>query len=90
MKKQWLSFLLTTFLFAAAGAADSPRKVIFRSSYYSSLADFERFAVLAQGVGATHISISDDLPRSLWQYDTAGDPYPGWTVTRCEPVIGDT
>jgi len=83
MKKPWVCFILTTFLFAAsAGAADSPRKVIFRSPYYSSMDDFERFAVLAKSAGATHISISDDLPRSLWQYDTEGDPYPGWTVTQ--------
>ncbi|MDR2675889.1 MAG: hypothetical protein LBC18_13745 [Opitutaceae bacterium] len=55
------------------------KKIIFTSTY-TGLADFEQFARRAGQSGATHIGISADLPKSRWEYDTPGDPYPGWTI----------
>ncbi|OAM89746.1 hypothetical protein OH491_18160 [Termitidicoccus mucosus] len=55
------------------------KKVIF-SSTYTDLADFEQFAARAKQSGATHIGVSSDLPKSFWEYDHPGDPYPAWTI----------
>ncbi|MDR1012159.1 MAG: hypothetical protein LBM04_13715 [Opitutaceae bacterium] len=55
------------------------KKIIF-SSTFTDLADFEQFATRARESGATHIDISDNLPMSRWEYDSPGDPYPGWTI----------
>ncbi|HWB83336.1 MAG TPA: hypothetical protein VG675_04295 [Bryobacteraceae bacterium] len=46
----------------------------------SDLAEFERFAIRAKQLGATHVVITDDLPPALWQFDTPGDPYPAWFI----------
>lgn len=46
----------------------------------ADLAAFERFATDAKARGLTHVSITTGLPPSLWQFDTPGDPYPGWFV----------
>jgi hypothetical protein len=80
MIKQFSFPILLLFITFATQGADN-KKVIF-SSYYRSPDDFEAFAAQAKKAGATHISISECLPRSFWQYDTPGDPYPGWTVTQ--------
>jgi hypothetical protein len=46
----------------------------------ADLTAFERFATDAKARGLTHVSITTGLPPSLWQFDTPGDPYPGWFV----------
>lgn len=43
--------------------------------------DDEEFAARvgrAATLGATHVAITVDIPRSLWQFDPPGDPYPAW------------
>ena len=59
-----------------AAAADSSTK---------STADpvrFARRAALAKELGATHVSITEDLPPALWQFNPPDDPYPAWFVYR--------
>jgi hypothetical protein len=48
----------------------------------ADLARFERRAALARELGGTHVSITEDLPPSLWQFDPPDDPYPAWFVYR--------
>jgi hypothetical protein len=48
----------------------------------ADLARFERRAALSKEMGATHMSITEDLPPSLWQFNPPGDPYPAWFVYR--------
>lgn len=56
-------------------------KIIF-SSPYQNIEDFEDFVKKAKEAGATHITISDDLPPAFWKYDTPGDPYPAWYIDK--------
>jgi hypothetical protein len=39
---------------------------------------FAAYTAQAAELGATHIVITEDIPRSFWQFDTPGDPYPAW------------
>src|SRR5262245_34125304 len=48
----------------------------------ADLASFERRVVLSKELGATHVSITEDLPPALWQFDPPDDPYPAWFVYR--------
>jgi hypothetical protein len=48
----------------------------------ADLARFERRAALSKEMGATHVSITEDLPPSLWQFNPPEDPYPAWFVYR--------
>jgi hypothetical protein len=41
------------------------------------LAQFERKAVLAKELGATHVVITEGLPLATWEFDK-DDPYPAW------------
>ena len=59
---------------APAGLADDAGR---RES--ADLAQFERKAVLAKELGATHLVITEGLPLATWELD-AGDPYPAWYV----------
>ena len=45
-----------------------------------SLEDFEKNAIRAKDLGATHIMITADLPPAMWQYEQTGDPYTAWFV----------
>lgn len=54
-------------------------KVLFASASWSA-EEFEEVARIAKRAGATHVDVSVELPRSRWQYDTVGDPYPAWAV----------
>jgi hypothetical protein len=56
-------------------------KIIF-SSPYQNIEDFEDFVNKAKKAGATHITISNDLPPAFWKYDTPGDPYPAWYIDK--------
>jgi len=57
------------------------KKIVF-GCYTTDINDFEEFVVKAKNLGATHINITaEDLPKSYWQYDTPGDPYPAWVIT---------
>mgnify|MGYP006280726535 CR=1 FL=1 len=47
----------------------------FRAPDDDAFADAAR---RASDLGATHIVITEDIPLSLWQFDTPGDPYPAW------------
>lgn len=71
--------LLVGFAATAAAAPTKFQKVMFASAT-ASHEDFDRFAARAKALGATHIDVTVELPRSTWQYDTAGDPYPAWAV----------
>lgn len=42
-----------------------------------ALAQFERKAVLAKELGATHVVITEGLPLATWEFDP-DDPYPAW------------
>jgi hypothetical protein len=48
----------------------------------TDLASFERAAVRARQIGATHMVITGDLPLANWEFDVPGDPYPAWYVYR--------
>ncbi|MGA2584129.1 MAG: hypothetical protein ABSG31_12695 [Tepidisphaeraceae bacterium] len=62
-----------------ARAAESlPFEQIIWSSPTGDLADFDRAAARAKELGFTHMVITQELPRSFWQFDVVGDPYPAW------------
>jgi len=44
----------------------------------SGLEAFERNAARAKQLGATHVTITEDIPPALWEMDVPGDPYPAW------------
>jgi len=64
---------------SAAMSMPAPKKVLFASASWSA-AEFEEVVKLAKRAGATHVDVSVELPRSRWEYDTPGDPYPAWAV----------
>lgn len=43
-----------------------------------TLEAFERIALRAKQLGATHVVITEDIPPALWEMDVPGDPYPAW------------
>ena len=45
-----------------------------------TLEEFEKHAIRAKELGATHIMITADLPPAMWQYEETGDPYTAWFV----------
>jgi hypothetical protein len=51
----------------------------FRSS---CIEDFEKLCLQSKQLGATHILLTEDLPRSLWQYEETGDPYCAWFIAQ--------
>ena len=56
-------------------------KIIF-GCFSEDISSFEDFVKRAKNSGATHIILTaEDLPKSYWQYDTPGDPYPAWVIT---------
>lgn len=61
----------------AAEAPATPPKLIV-SMGAKDLAAFERNVVRAKALGATHVSITDDMPIAYWMFEPAGDPYPAW------------
>jgi hypothetical protein len=65
MKTYWLAVL--AYL---AVASPSPAA--------SGLETFERIAIRAKQLGATHVVITEDIPPALWEMDVPGDPYPAW------------
>ncbi|HET9467371.1 MAG TPA: hypothetical protein VFO48_03125, partial [Vicinamibacterales bacterium] len=76
------SVLLTLAHVAPTYAAPAPgrfQKVLLASAT-STHEEFDQFAARAKASGATHLDVTVDLPRSTWQYDTPGDPYPAWAV----------
>jgi hypothetical protein len=46
------------------------------------LAFFEKKARLSKELGATFVTITDELPPAMWQFDPKNDPYPGWFIYR--------
>lgn len=73
--------LVTILLFLTDCYAADFRKIIF-GCRTENIKDFENFVIRAKQSGATHINLSnEDLPKSYWQYDTPGDPYPAWVIT---------
>ena len=72
--------LLSSFLIGNCYCNDF-EKIIF-SSPYQNLDDFEDFVKKAKKAGATHITISNDLPPAFWKYDSPGDPYPAWYIDK--------
>jgi hypothetical protein len=75
-----LSLLLTGGSFAATAATPAPTAL--DRADQDALAAFERKAVLAQRLGATHVPLTDGLPTAQWQFQPAGDPYPAWFIQR--------
>jgi len=68
---------------AADTAAVAPAtRSAFTEGDARELAVFERKAALAKKLGATHVPITDGLPPATWQFQPAGDPYPGWYIQR--------
>jgi hypothetical protein len=47
-----------------------------------NIAFFERKATLAKELGATFVSISEEVPPAMWQFDPPDDPYPAWFINR--------
>lgn len=64
---------------SAATATVSPAEIDARN-----LAEFERKATLAKQLGATHVSITDNLPPAKWEFQPPDDPYPGWYIQRAD------
>jgi len=46
------------------------------------LAFFEKKARLSKELGATSVTITDELPPAMWQFNPKNDPYPGWFIYR--------
>jgi hypothetical protein len=69
--------------FASICAADQSKfRVIVWNCRADTPEEFERAAAQAAKLGATHLVITNNLPRAKWEYDTPGDPYPAWYVAR--------
>ncbi|MFT3781279.1 MAG: hypothetical protein QM790_04625 [Nibricoccus sp.] len=82
-----LSSLLTGEALAAApesraAAQPSATTALFSASDTAELAKFERKAVLAKRLGATHVPLTENLPTAQWQFQPANDPYPAWYIQR--------
>jgi hypothetical protein len=45
-----------------------------------TLEDFEKHALRAKELGATHTLITADLPHAMGQYEQTADPYTTWFV----------
>ncbi|MEO5958899.1 MAG: hypothetical protein ABIR80_07260, partial [Opitutaceae bacterium] len=72
-------FLGVALLAGAAFAADvPPASKLIVSMGATDLAAFERNAVRAKALGATHLVITEDMPIAYWTFDPPGDPYPAW------------
>jgi hypothetical protein len=76
-----ISVFAAAFFLSIKSYASDFEKIIF-GCYTENPGDFEKFVIRAKQSGATHINLSnEDLPKSYWQYDTPGDPYPSWVIT---------
>ena len=79
LRSTFLVFILVSF--NVTSYSNEFEKIIF-GCYAENMQEFEEFVIRAKQSGATHINLSnEDLPKSYWQYDTPGDPYPAWVVT---------
>jgi hypothetical protein len=72
---------------ALSDQPDALRAIVWTTDETTDLATFERAAAQAKSAGATHMVVSDNLPRSTWEYDPplgspGADPYPAWYVYR--------
>jgi hypothetical protein len=81
---------------AVDSTGKSFRAIIWTTDETGDIDAFDRAAALAKAAGATHMVVSDNLPRSMWEYEpplgTAStrpadpaartDPYPAWYVYR--------
>jgi hypothetical protein len=66
----------------AARAAAAARKVTV-SCPTATLEEFRRLTDLCVELGVTHVDITDDLPRSRWQWELdLNDPYANWSMGR--------
>jgi hypothetical protein len=78
-----LSRVFSLALLVAGGAfATVPAPAALDQVDAEALAAFERKAVLAQRLGATHVPLTDGLPTARWQFQPANDPYPAWFIQR--------
>jgi hypothetical protein len=56
------------------------RKIIFACPLAEADA-FDAFAARAAQAGASHVVITEGLPKSFWQWEMMGDdPYPNWSM----------
>lgn len=76
------SRLLLLSLLLALNAAAAPAQAALSPADQDALAAFERKAILAKRLGATHVPLTDGLPTAQWQFQPAGDPYPAWFIQR--------
>ncbi len=51
--------------------------VAFRSG---NISEFTYWAEHAAGLNATHVLVTEDLPKASWQLDRSRDPYPAWFI----------
>lgn len=63
------------------------RAVIWATDETTDIDAYDRAAAIAKAAGATHMVVSDNLPRSMWEYvpplgEPGANPYPGWYVYR--------
>lgn len=78
-----LSRVFSLALLVAGGAfATVPAPAALDPVDAEALAAFERKAVLAKRLGATHVPLTDGLPTARWQFQPANDPYPAWFIQR--------
>ena len=77
------AFVTIVVPFSPAAAAPEPAVSAKLSAIDTNdLATFERKAVLAKRLGATHVPLTDGLPVAKWQFQPANDPYPAWFIQR--------
>jgi hypothetical protein len=74
--------VLLTLATLASAQTPSPQVLVWDSEQSQSLDAFDKAAARAQSLGATHMVITDNLPRAFWLYDgppsPTRDPYPAW------------
>jgi hypothetical protein len=73
--------LIVSITISVSSHGNDFEKIIF-SSPYQNIEDFKDFVEKAKNAGATHITISNNLPPAFWKYDTPGDPYPAWYIDK--------
>jgi hypothetical protein len=49
-------------------------------TWATDLGAFESIVIKAKELGNTRVELSRNIPPSLWQFDSPGDPYPAWYV----------
>jgi hypothetical protein len=77
MIKRLIVLIIT--LCASTGCLNAEIKTADQT-WTTDLKAFESMVIRAKELGNTHVELSRNIPPSLWQFDSPGDPYPAWYV----------